>query len=183
MINDLKEILINEETIVKRVKELGDQISKDYNENGRKLLVVGILKGSVIFASELIKNITIPCQIDFMAVSSYGDSSETSGVVRILKDLDYNVEDSDIIIVEDIIDSGITLDYLLKYFKARNVHSIEIATLLTKPARRKVDINVKYLGFEVPDEFIVGYGLDYAEKYRNLPFVGVLKEEVYKNNN
>lgn len=180
MINDLKEILIKEETITKRVRKLGEQISKDYEGENRKLLVVGILKGSVIFASELIKNITIPCQIDFMALSSYGSSSETSGVVRILKDLDYNVEGSDIIIIEDIIDSGVTLDYLLKYFKARNVNSIEIATLLTKPARRKVDINVKYLGFEVPDEFIVGYGLDYAEKYRNLPFIGVLKEEIYE---
>ena len=180
MINDLKEVLINEETITKRVKELGEQISKDYKDQDRKLLIVGILKGSVIFASELIKNIGRSCEIDFMALSSYGNSSETSGVVRILKDLDHGIEGNDIIIVEDIIDSGVTLDYLLKYLKARNANSIEIATLLSKPARRKVDINVKYLGFEVPDEFIVGYGLDYAEKYRNLPFIGVLKEEVYK---
>lgn len=180
MIKDLKEVLINEETITKRVKELGEQISKDYKDQDRKLLIVGILKGSVIFASELIKNISRSCEIDFMALSSYGNSSETSGVVRILKDLDHGIEGNDIIIVEDIIDSGITLDYLLKYLKARKANSIEIATLLSKPARRKVDIDVKYLGFEVPDEFIVGYGLDYAEKYRNLPFIGVLKEEVYK---
>ena len=157
---------------------MGNEISNDYK--GKDLLIVGILKGSVVFASELIKNITIPTEIDFMAVSSYGNSTETSGVVRILKDLDHSIEGKDIIIVEDIIDSGVTLDYLLKYLKARKANSIEIVTLLTKPARRKVDINVKYCGFEVPDEFLVGYGLDYAEKYRNLPYVGILKEEVYK---
>jgi len=126
------------------------------------------------------KNIEIPCEIDFMAVSSYGNASETSGVVRILKDLDHSIEGKDIIIVEDIIDSGVTLDYLTKYLKGRNVNSVKIAALLSKPSRRKVDIDVEYLGFEVPDEFIVGYGLDFAEKYRNLPYVAVLKEEVYK---
>lgn len=178
MINDIKETLLSEETIISKVKELGEKISKDYK--GKNLLVVGILKGSVIFASELIKSITIPCEIDFMAVSSYGSSTETSGVVRILKDLDHGVEGKDLIIVEDIIDSGVTLSYLLDYFKSRKVNSIELVTLLTKPARRKVNIDVKYCGFEVPDEFLVGYGLDYAEKYRNLPFIGVLKEEIYK---
>ena len=178
MIKDIEKVLLTEEQIVKRVKEIGNEISNDYK--GKDLLVVGILKGSVMFASELIKNITIPTEIDFMAVSSYGNSSETTGVVRILKDLDHSIEGKDIIIVEDIIDSGVTLDYLLKYLKARKANSIEIVTLLTKPARRKVDINVKYCGFEVPDEFLVGYGLDYAEKYRNLPYVGILKEEVYK---
>lgn len=178
MIKDIEKVLLTEEQIVKRVKEIGNEISNDYK--GKNLLVVGILKGSVMFASELIKNITIPTEIDFMAVSSYGNSSETTGVVRILKDLDHSIEGKDIIIVEDIIDSGVTLDYLLKYLKARKANSIEIVTLLTKPARRKVDINVKYCGFEVPDEFLVGYGLDYAEKYRNLPYVGILKEEVYK---
>lgn len=179
MIKDIKKVLLTEEQILNRVKELAAEISKDYQ--GKDLLVVGILKGSVLFASDIIKNITIPCQIDFMAVSSYGNSSETSGIVRILKDLDHSIEGKDILIVEDIIDSGVTLDYLLKYLKARKANSIEIITLLTKPARRKVDINVKYCGFEVPDEFLVGYGLDFAEKYRNLPYIGILKEEVYKN--
>ena len=179
MIKDIKKVLLTEEEILNRVKELAAEISKDYQ--GKDLLVVGILKGSVLFASDIIKNITIPCQIDFMAVSSYGNSSETSGIVRILKDLDHSIEGKDILIVEDIIDSGVTLDYLLKYLKARKANSIEIITLLTKPARRKVDINVKYCGFEVPDEFLVGYGLDFAEKYRNLPYIGILKEEVYKN--
>ncbi len=178
MIKDIKEVLLTEDQILNRVKEIGKAISKDYD--GKDLMVVGILKGSVIFASELIKNISIPCEIDFMAVSSYGNSTETSGVVRILKDLDHGIEGKDIIIVEDIIDSGVTLDYLLKYLKARKANSIEIVTLLTKPSRRMVDLNVKYCGFEVPDEFLVGYGLDYAEKYRNLPYVGILKEEVYK---
>lgn len=178
MIKDIKEVLLTEDQIINRVKEIGKAISEEYN--GKDLLIVGILKGSVIFVSELIKNISIPCEIDFMAVSSYGNSTETSGVVRILKDLDHGIEGKDIIIVEDIIDSGVTLDYLLKYLKARKANSIEIVTLLTKPSRRRVDLNVKYCGFEVPDEFLVGYGLDYSEKYRNLPYVGILKEEVYK---
>ena len=178
MTEDIKEVLLTEEQILNRVKELGKAISEDYKD--KDLIVVGILKGSVIFAAELIKNITIPCEIDFMAVSSYGRSTETSGIVRILKDLDYGIEGKDIIIVEDIIDSGVTLDYLLKYLKARKANSIEIITLLTKPSRRMVDIDVKYCGFEVPDEFLVGYGLDYSERYRNLPYVGILKEEVYK---
>ena len=178
MTKDIKEILHTEEQITNKVKEIGKAISEDYK--GKDLIIVGILKGSVIFASELIKNISIPCEIDFMAVSSYGNSTETSGVVRILKDLDHGIEGKDIIIVEDIIDSGVTLDYLLKYLKARKANSIEIVTLLTKPSRRMVDLDVKYCGFEVPDEFLVGYGLDYAERYRNLPYVGILKEEVYK---
>lgn len=178
MLEDIKSVLLTEEQIISRVKEIGSIITNDYR--GKDLLVVGILKGSVMFASELIKNITIPCEIDFMAVSSYGKSTETSGIVRILKDLDYGIEGKDILIVEDIIDSGITLDYLLKYLKARKANSIQIATLLTKPSRRRVDIEVKYCGFEVPDEFLVGYGLDFAEKYRNLPYVGILKEEIYK---
>ena len=178
MLQDIKEVLFSEEAINKRVKELASRISEDYK--GKELLVVGVLKGSVIFAAELIKNITIPCQIDFMAVSSYGDSSETTGVVRILKDLDSEISGKHIIIVEDIVDSGITLNYLSNYLKSRNASSVEIVSLLTKPSRRKVDIDCKYIGFEAPDEFLVGYGLDYAEKYRNLPFVGILKREVYE---
>lgn len=178
MNKDIKEVLFSEEKIMSTVKEIASQVSKDYE--GKNLLVVGVLKGSVIFASDLIKNITVPCEIDFMAVSSYGKSSETSGVVRILKDLDHSIEGKDLLIVEDIVDSGITLSYLLEYLKTRKANSVEIASLLTKPSRRKVELDVKYPGLEVPDEFLVGYGLDFAEKYRNLPYVGILKEEVYK---
>ena len=178
MLQDIKEILFSEEVINAKIKELAARISEDYK--GKDLLVVGVLKGSVIFGAELIKNITIPCEIDFMAVSSYGTSSETTGVVRILKDLDHEISGKDIIIVEDIVDSGVTLDYLLNYLKGRKANSVEIVSLLNKPSRRKVDIECKYLGFETPDEFLVGYGLDYAEKYRNLPFVGILKREVYE---
>lgn len=178
MKNDIQEILYSEDVLTKKIKELASEISKDYE--GKELVVVGILKGSVIFASELIKNISVKCEIDFMAVSSYGNSTETSGVVRILKDLDHNIEGKDILIVEDIVDTGVTLNYLLKYLKARKANSIEIVSLLNKPKRRAVELEVKYIGFEVPDEFIVGYGIDYAEKYRNLPFIGILKREVYE---
>ena len=178
MKQDIQEILFSEEVLTKRIKELADEISKDYK--GKELVVVGILKGSVIFAAELIKNISIHCEIDFMAVSSYGNSTETSGVVRILKDLDNNIEGKDILVVEDIVDTGVTLAYLLKYLKARKANSIEIIALLNKQARRTSDLEVKYIGFEVPDGFIVGYGIDYAEKYRNLPFIGILKPEVYE---
>lgn len=177
MIEDIQQVLFTEEEINIKIREMAKKISYDYE--GKELLVVGVLKGSVIFTAELVKRISIPCGMDFMAVSSYGDSSETTGVVRILKDLDHSVEGKDILIVEDIIDSGVTLNYLLNYLKARKARSIEIVSLLSKPERRKVDIDVKYLGFEVPDEFLVGYGLDYAEKYRNLPFIGILKREVY----
>ena len=178
MLQDIREVLISKEAIEAKTKELAERISRDYK--GKDLLVVGVLKGSVIFASELIKNITIPYEIDFMAVSSYGSSSETTGVVRILKDLDSEISGKHILIVEDIVDSGVTLSYLLNYLKTRNASSVEIASLLTKPSRRKVDIDCKYIGFETPDEFLVGYGLDYAEKYRNLPFIGILKREVYE---
>ncbi len=177
MREDVKEILFDENQLVEKVKELGSRISKDYK--GKDLLVVGVLKGSVLFAADLIKNITIPCEIDFMAVSSYGNSTETSGVVRILKDLDHSIEGKHVLLVEDIVDSGITLSYLLKYLKARRAESIEIVSLLNKPERRTADLEVKYVGFEVPNEFIVGYGIDYAEKYRNLPYIAILKEEVY----
>jgi len=174
---DIKEFLYTEEQISAKVQELGKKISEDYD--GKDLVLVGILKGSIPFMADLIRKITIPCTMDFMAVSSYGSSTETSGVVRILKDLDFEIENRDILIVEDIIDSGTTLSYLLDYLKGRKPASINIACLLNKPSRRKVDIAVKYVGYEVPDFFLVGYGLDYAEKYRNLPYIGILKEEVY----
>jgi hypoxanthine phosphoribosyltransferase len=178
MKNDLKEILLEEEVLIRKIKELGNEISRDYE--GKDLILIGVLKGSVMFMADLMKEITIPCVMDFMAVSSYGTSTETSGVVRILKDLDFEIEGKDVLIVEDIIDSGITLKYLLEYLKGRKPATLEIVCLLNKPSRRRVDINTKYCGFDVPDYFLVGYGLDYAEKYRNLPFIGVLKEEVYK---
>ncbi|MBU5486263.1 hypoxanthine phosphoribosyltransferase [Clostridium sp. MSJ-11] len=178
MKDDIKEVLFDEEQIRNKIREIGKQISKDYI--GKDLLLIGVLKGSVPFMADLIKEIDIPCSIDFMAVSSYGNSSTTSGVVRILKDLDFEIEGKHILIVEDIIDTGTTLRYLVDYLKGRQPASIEIASLLNKPERRMVEINAKYMGFEVPDYFLVGYGLDYSEKYRNLPYVGILKEEVYK---
>lgn len=174
---DIKEFLYTEEQIAEKVKEIGKKVSEDYE--GRDLVLVGILKGSIPFIADLIRKITIPCTMDFMAVSSYGSSTESSGVVRILKDLDFEIENKDVLIVEDIIDSGTTLSYLLDYLKRRNPSSINIACLLNKPSRRKSKIAVKYVGYEVPDYFLVGYGLDYAEKYRNLPYIGILKEEVY----
>ncbi|MGE5628203.1 MAG: hypoxanthine phosphoribosyltransferase [Solirubrobacterales bacterium] len=175
--DDVKEILYNEEQLRIRIKEIGEEVSRDYE--GKDLMLVGILKGSVPFMADLIKEIPIPCTMDFMAVSSYGNSTSTSGVVRILKDLDFEIENKDVLIVEDIIDSGVTLSYLLDYLKRRKPASINIACLLNKPDRRKVEISARYIGFNVPDYFLVGYGLDYAEKYRNLPFIGILKEEIY----
>jgi hypoxanthine phosphoribosyltransferase len=178
MNNDIKEVLYSEDELRERVRQMGAKISNDYF--GKELIIIGVLKGSVIFMADLLKQITIPCKMDFMAVSSYGNSSETSGVVRILKDLDFEIQGKDVLIVEDIIDSGVTLKYLLKYLSGRKPSSLEIICLLNKPERRKVDIDVKYLGYDVPDHFLVGYGLDFAEKYRNLPYVGILKEEIYK---
>lgn len=178
MNNDIKEVLFSEDELRDKIRQMGAKISNDYS--GKELILIGVLKGSVVFMSDLIKEITIPCKMDFMAVSSYGSSSETSGVVRILKDLDFDIQGKDVLIVEDIIDSGVTLKYLMKYLSARKPNSLEIICLLNKPERRKVDIDVKYLGYNVPDYFLVGFGLDFAEKYRNLPYVGILKEEIYK---
>lgn len=178
MNNDVKEILISEDSIKEKVKELGQRISKDYE--GESVFLIGILKGSVPFMADLMREITIPVTMDFMAVSSYGNGTSSTGVVRILKDLDFEIKDKNIIIVEDIIDSGVTLSYLVDYLKNRGPKNIEIAALLTKPERNKVKVDAKYIGYEVPDKFVVGYGLDYAEKYRNLPYIGVLKEEIYK---
>jgi len=178
MNNQIKEVLLSEEAIKEKVKVMGAKITEDYR--GKDLIVLGILKGSVFFMSDLMKEIKIPCKMDFMAVSSYGDATESSGIVKIIKDLDFEIKGKHVLIVEDIIDSGITLKYLMKYLSARNPNSLEIACLLNKPERRKEELQVKYLGFDVPDYFLVGYGLDYAENYRNLPFVGILDEKVYK---
>lgn len=174
----IKEVLVSEEDIRRRVRELGEELTKDYKD--KDLMVIGILKGAVIFMSELVQNIKLPILMDFMAVSSYGKSSISTGEVRIVKDLDFSVENKDILIVEDIIDTGYTLNYLTDNLRKRGASSVKICTLLDKPERRKVDVPVHYLGFAIPDEFVVGYGLDFAEKYRNLPYVGALKEEAYK---
>ncbi len=177
MINDLERCLVSKEEIAQKVAEIGAAISRDYE--GKSLVVVGILKGAVLFLSDLVREITIPVELDFMAVSSYGSSTESSGVVRILKDLDRSIEGKDVLIVEDIVDSGLTLKYLLENLEARKPSSVRVCTLLEKPARRKIEISIHYNGFVIPDEFAVGYGLDYNEKYRNLPGVYVLKKEIY----
>jgi len=173
----VKEVLVTEEELEAKTKELGEQITKDYR--GRNLMLVGILKGAVIFMSDLARNINMPIEMDFMAVSSYGDSSTSTGVVRLLKDLDSSIEGKDILIVEDIIDTGLTLSYLIDNLKKRGTKSVKVCTLLDKPDRRKIEVPVAYRGFIVPDEFVVGYGIDYAQKYRNLPYIAALKEEVY----
>lgn len=177
MLNDIEKVLVTEEELKEKVTELGKKISEDYK--GKNLLLVSILKGSVAFMADLMRAITVPCQIDFMSVSSYGSGVKSSGVVKIIKDIDIEIEGYDILIVEDILDSGLTLSYLMDILKTRKANSIKICTLLSKPERRKVQVDVSYEGFVIPDEFVVGYGLDYDEKYRNLPFIGILKPEVY----
>lgn len=177
MHNDIQEILFSEEDIGQKVAELGRQITGDYE--GKTLLVLCVLKGAFIFMSDLVKRLDLPLEIDFMAVSSYGLATQSSGVVKILKDLDTPVEGRDILIVEDIIDSGLTLSYLIDVLERRNAHSVKVVTLFDKPHRRTVGLEPDYKGFLIPDAFIVGYGLDYGERYRNLPYVGVLKPEVY----
>jgi hypoxanthine phosphoribosyltransferase len=169
------EILIEEDALQARIGELGAEISADYT--GRDLLLVGILKGAVFFMADLMRELTVPCEIDFMAISSYGAATDSSGVVRILKDLDINVSGRDVLVVEDIIDSGLTLSYLMRNLRARNPATLEVCALLTKPERREIDVPVKYIGFEIPNRFVVGYGLDFAERYRNLRYVGVLSED------
>jgi hypoxanthine phosphoribosyltransferase len=168
------EALVSEEDLQRRVRELGEEISRDYE--GKDLFLVGVLKGAVFFLSDLMRAIDAPCEVDFMAVASYGSSTDSSGVVRILKDLDATIEGRDVLIVEDIIDSGLTLSYLLRTLKAREPRSLEVCALLTKPERRKVDLPIRYTGFEIPNEFAIGYGLDHAERYRNLPYVATLRE-------
>ena len=179
MINDIDRVLLSEEDLKKIVERLGAEITKDYQ--GKKLVLVSVLKGSVIFMADLMREIKVPCTIDFMAVSSYGSGVKTSGVVKIIKDLDTDVvEGADLLIVEDILDSGVTLEYLMKILSARNPNSIKICTLLDKPERRKANVYADYSGAQIPDAFVVGYGLDFDEKYRNLPFVGALKPAVYE---
>jgi len=173
----LKEILLTEDELQAKIKELGAKLSEDYRD--RNPLLIGVLKGAFMFMADLAKAITIPVEIDFMAVSSYGSSTKSSGVVRIIKDLEVSVEGRDVIIVEDIIDSGLTLSYLIDVLERRNARSVAVVALLDKPDRRKVNLDIEYKGFTLPDEFVVGYGLDYAEKYRNLPYIAVLKPDVY----
>jgi len=177
MHSDIARILISEQELQNRVKELGAQISADYA--GKDLLLVCVLKGGVMFLSDLLRAISIPVSIDFMATSSYGASTQSSGVVRIIKDLDTPLEGRNVLIVEDIIDTGHTLDYLVRILNERKPASLRICTLLNKAERRELDIQVDYIGFDIPNEFVVGYGLDYGEKYRNLPYVGVLRPELY----
>lgn len=179
MHSDIQEVLYSEEQIQNKIKELGDQLSTDYE--GKNPLVICVLKGAFIFMADLVKQIRVPLEIDFMAVSSYGQSTKSSGVVKIIKDLDVPVEGRHILIVEDIIDSGLTLSYLIDVLERRNAKTISVVALFNKPARRTVELEPDYAGYVLPDEFVVGYGLDYAEKYRNLPFIGILKPEIYTN--
>jgi hypoxanthine phosphoribosyltransferase len=168
------EILVGAEDLSRRVKELADQISRDYA--GKDLLLIGVLKGAVFFVSDLMRHLDIPVEVDFMAVASYGSATRSSGVVRILKDLDAAIDGRDVLIVEDIVDSGLTLQYLLRNLAGRNPRSLEVCALLIKPERREVDLHTRYVGFEIPDRFAIGYGLDHAERYRNLPYVAALAQ-------
>lgn len=172
-------ILLDEKALNEIVKRLGKKISEDYKD--KNLLMISVLKGSVIFMSDLMRSITIECKIDFMSVSSYGGGVKSSGVVKILKDLDIPMQGHDLLVVEDILDSGQTLSYILELLKARKPRSVRICTLLDKPSARKSDVKAYYVGAEIPNDFVVGYGLDYEEKYRNLPFVGILKPSVYNS--
>lgn len=177
MKDDILEVLLTEEQIRNKIKEIGAQITRDYA--GKTPFFLGVLKGCYVFMADLVRNVDLQCTMDFMAVSSYGGGTSTTGAVRITKDLTRDIEGKDVIIVEDILDSGVTLSYLKKYLANRNPASLRIVTLLDKPARRRVDIEPDYCGFSVPDEFVVGFGLDYAEQYRNLPYIGILKPEIY----
>lgn len=177
MIPEAERIMISQDEIAAKVQELGARISQDYA--GEEILVVGILKGAAIFMSDLVRSISSPVAFDFMAVSSYGASTESSGVVRIIKDLDQSIEGRHVLIVEDVVDTGLTLNYLVENLRSRNPASLKLCSLLDKPSRRKVEVKADYLGFEIPDEFVVGYGLDYAERFRNLPYIAVLKKDVY----
>ena len=168
------DILVQADDLQHRVRQLGQEVSRDYA--GRDLVLIGVLKGAIFFLSDLMREIEVPCEVDFMAVASYGSATDSSGVVRILKDLDTPIEGRHVLIVEDIVDSGLTLQYLMRSLEARGPASLEVCALLTKPSRRKVDLPARYIGFEIPDRFAIGYGLDHAERYRNLPFVAALNE-------
>jgi hypoxanthine phosphoribosyltransferase len=170
----IAEVLVEEGALQQRIAALGEELSRDYA--GREPLLVGVLKGAVFFMADLVRRITVPCEIDFMAVSSYGSGTDSSGVVRILKDLDANIEGRHVLIVEDIVDSGLTLSYLVRNLQARRPASLEVCALLTKPDRRKTEIICRYVGFEIPNRFAIGYGLDYGERYRSLPYVAALDE-------
>ena len=174
---DLSAILYSEEEIAQRVHELGAQISADYE--GKSIVLVGVLNGAVVFLADLMRQIHVPVSIDLVAISSYGSYSSTSGVVRIMKDLDESVESKHVLIVEDIVDTGLTLNYLVEYMRSRNPASVKVVAMLSKPSRHKAKAHIDYLGFTVPDEFVVGYGLDFSHRYRNLPCIGVLKPEIY----
>jgi len=178
MHKDIESIVYSEADLESRIEALGKQITADYE--GKKLIVVGVMKGANIFVADLVRKLDLDIVIDFIVVSSYGASTESTGVIRLLKDLDENIDSEHVLIVEDIIDSGLTLEYLVNNFETRRPASIKICTLLNKVERRKVDLKVDYIGYQVPDEFIVGYGIDYAERYRNLPYVGILKRSVYE---
>ncbi len=178
MKNDIKDVLYSESALEAKVEELAKRITEDYKD--KDLLLIGVLKGANVFMCDLMRKIDLPIKIDFIAASSYGHSTESSGVVKIIKDLDYSIEGKDVLIVEDIIDTGLTLNYLVENFKSRNPNSLELCTLLDKPERRIAPIKVKYIGFNIPDEFIVGYGIDFAETYRNLPYIATLKPSVYE---
>jgi hypoxanthine phosphoribosyltransferase len=175
-VNDpaIGEVLVPAEELKRRIRELGAEISRDYE--GRDLIMIGVLKGAVLFLADLMRELTVPCEVDFMAVSSYGSATDSSGVVRILKDLDSSIEGRNVLIVEDIIDSGLTLQYLLRNLRARDPASLEVCSLLTKPDRRRVELPIRYVGFEIPNRYVIGYGLDYAQRYRNLDCVAVLNE-------
>jgi hypoxanthine phosphoribosyltransferase len=173
--NGIGATLVSAEDLQRRVRELGEEISRDYE--GRDLLLIGVLKGAVFFLSDLMRHLEVDCEVDFMAVSSYGSSTDSSGIVRILKDLDAPIENRDVLIVEDIVDSGLTLSYLFRMLRGRNPATLEVCALLTKPERREVDLPIKYVGFEIPNRFAIGYGLDFAERFRNLPYVAVLEGE------
>jgi hypoxanthine phosphoribosyltransferase len=175
--DDIEEVLISEKEIEAKLVEMGEQITEDYD--GRSLLLVGVLKGAFVVMADLARHVKLPLQFDFMAVSSYGAATKTSGVVRILKDLDHDLKDRDVLVVEDIVDSGLTLKYLLKNLAGRKPASLEVAALLRKEGIQQVELDVRYIGFDIPNEFVVGYGLDYAERYRNLPYIGTLKPAAY----
>jgi hypoxanthine phosphoribosyltransferase len=173
-VSEIGEILVSAEDLERRVGELGAEINRDYE--GRDLVMIGVLKGAVPFLGDLMRELTVACEIDFMAVSSYGSATDSSGVVRILKDLDAPIEGRDVLLVEDIVDSGLTLHYLLKNLRARNPASLEVCALLTKPERRRIELPIRYVGFEIPNRFAIGYGLDHGQRYRNLRYVAALQE-------